>query len=124
MTSYTKTPSLAVTLRNLRTRGIGATYQPSEKVTVAGYHGSQFSGEVTGGGGHNFIPFTPPNQPGNSLPKDHFGMDKGEVFRITVLDVRDKIVVIAIENFGLPAAQFPDFLAETQPLLRSLRFAR
>jgi hypothetical protein len=121
MTSYTKTPSVAATVQSLRTRGVGATFQPTRSVTVAGFHGSQFDGRVTGGGGHNFIPFTPPNQPGNSLPKDHFGMDKGEVFRITVLNIRGKTVVIAEENFGLPAEQFPDFLATADTLLNSLR---
>ena len=105
MTSYAKTPSAAATLQSLRTRGIGATYRPSVKVTVAGYSGFQFDGEVTGRG-HNFIPFTPANQPGNSLPKDHFGMDKGEVFRIIVLSVRGKTAVIVEENFGLPSRRF------------------
>ena len=122
MTSYTKTTPVAATLQSLRMRGVGASYQPTRSVTVAGMHGSQFDGQVTGAKGHNFIPFTPPNQAGNSLPKDHFSMDKGEVFRITVLSIRGKTVVIAEENFGLPPAQFPDFLASADALLNSLRF--
>ena len=123
MTSYTKTPSVAATVRSLRTRGVGATYRSTARVTLAGFRGLQFEGQITGASGHNFIPFTLPNQPGNSLPRDHFSMDKGEVFRVTVLNIRGKSVVIAEENFGLPVDQFPDFLTTADALLSSLRFS-
>lgn len=123
MTAYGKTPSVSATVRSLRTRGVGATYQSTKNVSVVGFRGSQFDGQITGAGGHNFIPFTPPNQPGNSLPKDHFGMDGGEVFRITVLNVRGKTTVIAEENFRLPPAQFADFVASGDMLLATLRFS-
>ena len=60
----------------------------------------------------------------NGLPVlSHFGMDKGEVFRIIVLNARGKTTVIVEENFGLPSTQFPGFLKEGEQLLKSLRFA-
>ena len=51
-------------------------------------------------------------------------MDQGEVFRITAIDVRGKTALIVEENFGLPVDEFPNFLAEAETLLGSLRFSR
>src|SRR5207247_4252660 len=64
MTAYTRTPSVSATVNVLRTRGHGASYEPSTPVTVAGYHGIEFDGQIVGAknvdhSGHFFVPFSP-----------------------------------------------------------------
>ena len=39
MTAYAATPSVAATVSGLRTRGHGATYQPTSAVKVGGFSG-------------------------------------------------------------------------------------
>src|ERR1043166_1683629 len=45
MTAYAATPSVAATVAGLRTRGHGATYQPTSSVKVGGFSGIQFDGQ-------------------------------------------------------------------------------
>jgi hypothetical protein len=125
MTAYGRTPSVAATVNVLRTRGHGATYEATTTVKVAGYSGIQFDGQITGAKnsdhiGHYFIPFSPKSNAAKYYP-DEYGV-LGEVFRVTVLSVRGKTIVIYIENVDLPADQFPTFLNEADQLLNSLRF--
>jgi hypothetical protein len=67
-----------------------------------------------------FVPFSP--KTGGASPPDHYRLDKGEVFRVIVLDVRGKRVVLSFENFALPAEQFPTFLSSANRLLKTLEF--
>ena len=46
----------------------------------------------------------------------------GDVFRVIVLDVRGKTVVVFVENAALPEERFPAFLEQATRLLESLRF--
>lgn len=120
LTSYTRTTSVAATVRNLRTRGHGATYQSTSPVTLNGFGGIQFDGTIVGRS-HTFIPFTA-KQNIARFYGDATRFDKGEVFRIIVLNVRHKTVVIWITTALLPPADFPIFLAKANTVLKSLKF--
>jgi hypothetical protein len=125
MTAYGRTPSVAATVNVLRTRGHGATYEPATPITLAGYPGVQFDGKIVGAKnydhiGHYFIPFSPKSSAAKYYP-DEYGV-YGDVFRVIVLDVRGKTVIMYLENVGLPAEQFPAFLAQIDGVLKSLRF--
>jgi hypothetical protein len=120
LASYTRTPSVATTVRNLRTRGHGATYGPTSSVALAGFHGSRFDGKIVGSS-HTFIPFTPKQNIARYYG-DATHYDKGEVFRVVVLNVRHKTVVIYTNSATLPPADFPTFLAKADLILKSLKF--
>lgn len=120
MTPYGPTRSVAATVAGLRTRGHGATYQSTSLVKLAGYPGVQFDGQVVGKE-HVFIPFSPKSTVAKWYP-DNYGMGQGEVFRIIVLGVRGKTVVVYLENLQLPADQFPAFLTRADTLLNTLKF--
>jgi hypothetical protein len=120
VTSFGPTPSIAGTIARLRTGGSGTTFQKPRPIRVAGFSGTQFSGEVWGKWGHVFIPFSA--KTGGASPPDSYRLDRGEVFRIIALNVRGKTVVLFVENFTLPAEQFTGFLAEATRILRTLRF--
>jgi hypothetical protein len=119
-TAYGPTPSTTTILARLRTAGGGATYSSAKGITLAGLHGQEIDGHVFGRFGHVFVPFTP--KTGGASPPDHYKLDPGETFRVIVLDVRGKRVVIFVESLGLPAKQFPAFLASANTLLASLQF--
>ena len=121
MSSYERTPSVTATVQSLRTRGHGATYGPSTPVTVAGFKGVQFDGEVVGSF-HLFIPFSPRTHKATGFA-DAIEMDgPGHAFRFIVLDVRGKTVVIQIGSIVLSADEFPAFLAKAERVLRSVKF--
>ena len=125
MTAYGKTPSVATVVNVLRTRGRGATYDATAPVTLAGFPGIQFDGRVTGAKnvdhiGHYFIPFSPPSHSAKYYPDEY--PVYGDVFRVLVVDVRGKTVVVYIENVALPQERFPAFLSKSQQILGSLRF--
>lgn len=120
LASYTRTPSVAATVRNLRTVGHGATYGPTTPTSLAGFGGSQFDVTIVGKS-HTFIPFTPKQNIAR-----HYGdasvFDKGEVLRIVVLNVRHKTIVIYTTTATLPPADFPKFLTKANVILKSLKF--
>ncbi len=118
MTAYARTPSVAATVASLRTRGHGATYEATSPVKVAGFSGTQFDGQVVGRN-HVFVPFSP--RPVNHFQDAHF-LGQGEVFRVDVLNVRGKTVVVFVESGGLPAEQFPAFLTKADRILKTVRF--
>jgi hypothetical protein len=125
MTAYTRTPSVALTVNVLRTRGHSATYEPTSPVTLAGFSGIQFDGRITGAKnvdhtGHYFIPFSPASHAAKYYPDEY--PVYGDVFRVLVLDVRGKTVVVYIENVALPPQQFPAFLTKAEQILHALRF--
>jgi len=120
-TAYDRTPSVAATVDNLRTRGRGATYGPTASVRVAGFSGVEFDGEVVGPS-HVFIPFSPRTTKATGFP-DAIEMEgAGHAFRFIVLNVRGKTVVIQISSVVLPTERFPDFVAKAEEVVESLRF--
>ncbi len=120
VTSYARTRSAKATANYLRTRGHGATYEPTSHVTIAGFSGIQFDGTIIGNK-HVFIPFTPQSRNARYYG-DAFNLEIGAIFRIIVLQVRTKTIVVFIEPADLPQDQFPAFLAKADSLLKSLRF--
>lgn len=120
ISSATRTPSVAAVITNLRSRGHGASYGAVTPVTIDGFAGRQFDGNV-GGQGHVFVPFSPSEHVA-TFYSDAFAFDPGETFHVTALDVRGKTVVIFMETAALPADRFPDFLAAASHILTSLRF--
>jgi hypothetical protein len=125
MTGYTRTPPVAKTVTVLRTRGRGASYEPTSPASLAGFAGVQFDGQITGAKnvdhfGHFFIPFSRSRHSAGYFPDEY--PVYGDVFRVIVLDVRGKTVVIYIENVGLSYQRFPQFLSKAQQILGALRF--
>lgn len=119
--SRNPTRSVAATVAQLRAGASTATYNATKPVRLAGFAGREFDGQVVGTS-HVFVPFTPFRPGAAAFYPDAYKFDHGEVFRIVVLDVRDKTVVLLLENLALPADQFPAFLAAANRLLGSLRF--
>jgi hypothetical protein len=78
-------------------------------------------GRVDGGSAHVLVPFSPAAD-GGAAPDAHV-LDRGERFRVTVLDVRGKRVVLFLESVKLPAKEFRAFLATASRVLdRSVEF--
>jgi len=120
LTSYARTPSVAATVATLRTRGHGATYQATSTTTLGGFPAVQFDAQITGKS-HQFVPFSKPT--GKAEPHgDSYDADQGQVLRIIVAGVRGKTVVVYMDNLGLPADQFPAFLAKADAVLKTLKF--
>jgi hypothetical protein len=119
-TAFGPTPSVAAVLARLRSAGRGATYGRTTRVTLAGFPGWQIDGNVFGRFGHVFVPFSP--KTAGASPPDSYKLDKGETFRIIVLDVRGKRVVLFLESFNLSAEQFQAFLTAANQILESLEF--
>jgi hypothetical protein len=121
MTSYSNTPSVQSAVQLLRAGGGNeVTYKDTTPVRIAGFSGSQFDGQVVGKA-HQFFPFTSPHRAKGDHP-DGIENEHGWVFRIIVLNVRGKTVVVYIANVGLPANQFPAFLLKARRILNTLRF--
>lgn len=125
MTAYARTPSVATTVNVLRTRGRGATYEATTPIELAGFSGFQFDGRIVGAKnvdhtGHYFVPFSPPSHAAKYYPDEYAVY--GDVFRVIVLNVRGKTVIIYIENIALPVDQFPAFLDQAHEILKTLRF--
>jgi hypothetical protein len=122
MTGYARTPSVAATVESLRTRGRGATYQPTAPVKLAGFSGIQFDGQLVGTS-HQFIPFSPPTHKAAAFADAIEVEGTGHAFRFIVLNVRGKTVVVAIAQFSwMSADQYAAFLPKADRILKSLRF--
>jgi hypothetical protein len=127
MTAYAATPSVASTVNVLRTRGRGASYEASTSVTLGAYRGVQFDGEIvsaknTDHTGHYFVPFSPRSHSARYYPDEY--PVYGDVFRVIVLDVHGKTVVVYVENVALPREQFPASLTKADRILKTLKFPR
>jgi hypothetical protein len=126
MTAYAATPSVAATVAGLRTRGHGATYQATSAVKVGGFSGIQFDGQVQTR--HIFVPFSPPSNGGGAYPgkADAYEVAHNQpagTFRVIVVNVRGKTVVIYLDSAALPADKVSAFLTKAEQLLKALRLA-
>jgi hypothetical protein len=119
-TAFGPTPSVAGILARLRSAGSGANYGKTTRVTVAGFPGWQIDGNVFSRFGHVFVPFSP--RTGGASPPDSYRLDKGETYRVVVLDVRGKRVVVFMDSFKLSPEEFAAFLPEAHRILNSLKF--
>jgi hypothetical protein len=123
MTSYSQTPSVTATIAGLRTRGGGATYEASSPVKLAGFSGVQFDGQAKDTQHHTFVPFSPPTHAARAFP-DAFEVENGEPFRLIVLNVRGKSVIVMIDGYGVSSDEFPAFLTKAAQILRTLTFPK
>lgn len=125
MTAYARTPSLAATVKGLLTRGHGAIYEPTTSVRIAGFAGAQFDGKrILTAPNHVFVPFSPISHGGGAFPSKLDALSiVGSVFRVIVLNVRGKTVVMFIDSVALSADEFPAFLTRADRILKSLRFS-
>jgi hypothetical protein len=121
MASYSRTWSVAATVKSLRTRGQGATYEPTSAVKVGGFTGVQFDGQVTAAL-HRFVPFSPPTNKATSFPDEIDVHGAGHGFRFIVLNVRGQTVIVFVGTEALSADQFAAFLSEADGVVRSLKF--
>jgi hypothetical protein len=119
-TAYGPTPTTAAILGRLRTAGGGATFGATSRITLARLPGWQIDGRVFGRFGHVFVPFTA--KTGGASPPDSYKLSPGEAFRLVVLDVKGKRVVVIFDSAALPADRFPAFLDSASRFLASLRF--
>ncbi len=120
LTAFGPTPPVAAILDRLRSAGGGATFEKTTRTSLAGLLGWEIDGKVFGQFGHGFVPFTP--KTGGASPPDDYKLEPGEAFRIIVLDVRGKRVVLILDSAALPADQFPAFLTSANRLLKTLKF--
>jgi hypothetical protein len=119
-TAFGRTPSVSTILGRLRSAGGEAVYGRTVRVSVAGFPGWQIDGRVVGRFGHVFVAFSPKSA--GASPADAYVLDKGEKFRIIVLDVRGARVVLFLESLKLRPKEFPEFLAAADRIVRSLEF--
>lgn len=121
MASYSRTWSVAATVKSLRTRGQGATYEPTSAVKVGGFAGVQFDGQTTAAL-HRFVPFSPPTNKATSFPDEIDLHGAGHGFRFIVLNVRGQTVIVFVGTEALSADQFAAFLSEADGVVHSLKF--
>jgi hypothetical protein len=121
LAGFSRTPSVAATVTNLRTRGHGATYEPTVPVKVAGAYGLQFDGRLVGPK-HVFVPFSPRTHNATGYADGIEVTGAGHAFRLIVLDLRGKTVVVFIGSLVLSAEQFTAFLPEAEAVVKTLRF--
>jgi hypothetical protein len=126
MTSYSQNPSVPAAVNLLRAGEAGSTgeitYEPISRAKVAGVWSTQFDGKVVGSS-HWFFAFSSPHAAKGSH-SDGVQLTQGTVFRVVVLGVRGKTVVVYITNGSLPPKQFPAFLTKANRMLRTLAFPK
>jgi hypothetical protein len=103
--------------------GHGATYEPTTTVKVAGFSGLRFDGRLVGPE-HVFVPFSPPSNAAGGKADAIVEDGVGHAFRLIVLNVRGKTVVVFIGSLVMSADQFTTFLPEADGVLKSLKFPR
>jgi hypothetical protein len=119
------TQSAATTLHLLETEradgtAVGITVQPQVAVTVGGFRGWRFDGVATGQYGHTFVPFSGHSRAARESAGDKRHYDHGKAFRIIVLDVRGKAVVLFLDS-DAPTIDL-NFSQAAAKLLALLRF--
>ena len=138
----TATPSVAKTLAKLKATPHLKT-GPTKTTTVAGLHASMFTATVTAddgpdAGGTSIVPWTVNHHCGfctgwnHGVTKDLKVGGHGQLFRIFVLRVHGRTVVIYIESTYFPgrgsrkyppAKTFPTFLPYAQKMLAHISFS-
>ena len=114
-TAYGPTASVAAILGRLRSARNAAFTGKARRVSLAGFPGWELDGRVLGGSSQMFVPFSPRSD-GRTPPDMHI-LDRGESFRIIVLDVRGTRVVLFLESVKLGQRDFAAFLAKANHLL-------
>jgi hypothetical protein len=120
-TAFGPTPSAPAVLARLRSGRAEAVYEKTRRVALAGSPGWQVDGRVVGSSGHVFVPFT--RGSGGETAPDAYMVDRGERFRLIVLDVRGKSVVLFLESLKLRPQAFHEFTTTADRIVgESLEF--
>jgi len=106
-TAFGPTPSAPTILGRLRSGRAEAVFEKTRRVALAGFPGWLVEGRVVGSSGHGFVPFTPGS--GGERAPGAFMVGSGERFRVIVLDVRGKSVVLFLESLKLRPQAFHAF---------------
>jgi hypothetical protein len=123
--SFSPTASVTTTAARIcRPRAVECD-SPSA-VALAGFHGVQVDGQTNGSGRHGMIPFAPPSTYagkafGDGSP-DLIEIDGAHPFRVSVLDVRGRTVVVFVGTLVLSRDEFAAFLPRADGVLATLRF--
>jgi hypothetical protein len=124
----TPTQSVQATMQRLRARLDEVNAGAVRTVRVAGFSGLSYDGRLKDGAGasHRFVPFS--SSDGSKASTDSYKIEanygKGGAFRVDVIDVYGKTVVIYFDSFTAPAAKFPVFLGFADKILSTMRLAR
>ena len=120
-TSFARTGSARATMARLRARLSDVEAGEVSPRRIAGYDGLQYDGRVTGAY-HRFVPFSVSD--GSKPSTDSFRLFRYQRFRVVVLDVRGRAVVIYVQSAEdvSKSASFPAFLPFAERMLASLRF--
>jgi hypothetical protein len=121
-TSFAPAPARA-TMARLRSRLGDVDAGVVTATRVAGFRGLQYDGRVTGSY-HRFVPFS--DSDGSKPSTDSLRLFRYQRFRVIVLDVRGRAVVIYVQSAEdvSKSTSFPRFLPYADRMLASLRFAR
>ena len=120
-TAFGRTPSVGTILARLRSARQEATYGRTRRISLAGFVGWQMDGRVARGSKHVIVPFSGRGTRGT--PPDAHVLGGGERFRVVVLDVRGRSVVLVLQSVKLPPKDYRAFLARAgRVLAESLEF--
>ena len=119
--SFAPTRSVGATMARLRARLSDVDAGEVTPTRVAGHDGLQYDGRVTGKY-HRFVPFSASD--GSKPSTDSLRLLRYQQFRVIVLDVRGRAVVIYVQSAEdlSKSASFPAFLPFAERMLASLRF--
>lgn len=122
-TSFAPTRSMRATMARLRARLGDVEAGEVTPTRVGGFPGLQYDGRVTGTF-HRFVPFSASD--GSKPSTDSLRLFRYQQFRVIVLDVRGRAVVIYVQSAEdiSKSASFPAFLPFADRMLASLRFPR
>ena len=127
-TAAAPTRSVQATMQRLRVRLGDVRAGAVTNVRVAGFSGLSYDGQLKNGAGsiHRFVPFSSSDgsKPSTDSYKIEANYGKGGPFKIIVLDVHGKTVVIYLDSFTNPAAKFPVFLGFADKLLSTMTLSR
>ena len=127
-TAAAPTRSVQATMQRLRVRLGDVRAGAVTNVRVAGFSGLSYDGRLENGAGsfHRFVPFSSSDgsKPSTDSYKIEANYGRGGAFKIIVLDVHSKTVVVYLDSFTAPAAKFPVFLGFADKLLSTMNLSR
>ena len=127
-TGVAHTPSVQTTMQHLRARLGDVSTSGVKTIRVAGFSGLSFDGRLKDGVGafHRFVPFSSSDgsKPSTDSYKIEANYGKGGAFRVIVVDVHGRTVVMYLDSFTAPAAKFPVFLRAADSILSTMAFAK
>ena len=124
-TGFAPSGSVEATMARLRGRLEDfRTVSDVSAVHIAGFRGLSYDGHLKDGARsfHRFVPFSSSDgsRPTTDSRKIFTNYGKGPAFRVTVLNVRGRTVVVYLDSETAPPEKFPGFLHFANRLLATL----